>query len=115
VAGYRRHADPSMLLEWTSLDGTCISTVAARGSRPCQTVWGRLEFTRNPVEDVLALWEWDSEEEAVEGHADLVERLTDTYCQWWPPRDRWPADLPYLPPQASIGTFRVHPDDEEPK
>lgn len=53
-------------------------------------------FTRNPEEDVFAIWKWDSEEEAVDGHADLVERLTDAYCEWWPPRDRWPADLPYL-------------------
>jgi hypothetical protein len=91
-----RRADPNILLEWTSLDGTCISTVAATETRSRETVWGGLGFTENPDEDILACWKWDTEDEAVDGHADLVERLTDTYCEWWPPRERWPEDLPYL-------------------
>lgn len=89
-----RHTDPDELLAWTSLDGTCISTVAATDDAPCETIWGKLEFAQDP-DGILACWEWDDEDEALEGHADLVESITDTFCQWWPPPDRWPANLPY--------------------
>ena len=44
-----------------------------------------------------ARWEWEGEDDAIEGHDDLVESITDIYCEWWPPRDQWPADLPYEP------------------
>lgn len=91
-----RHADPDQLLAWTSLDGTCISTVAASATEPCETIWGKFEFATDP-DGILCQWTWDSEDEAIEGHEDMVESLTDFYCEWWPPRERWPANLPYEP------------------
>jgi hypothetical protein len=94
VSDLHRHADPDELLAWTSLDGTCISTVAATDDEPCETIWGKLEFAEDP-DGILARWEWDGEDDAIEGHDDLVESITDIYCEWWPPRDQWPADLPY--------------------
>ena len=73
-----RHATVDRIVAWTTIDGVEISTIAWEQPPHEYETAGFHRGLRHP-DSTFALWHWPDLEEALDGHAWVVEAVTEEY------------------------------------